>query len=252
MPSIVNGTELSAQEFQDALLLHYSINLPNLPTKFDWCDMKFTLQQALSCKKGGPIIAWHNEIWDKLMHPSGKAMQSSAIREEPLIHIRSSCSSTPDANSLALNDEECGDILLHGFWHWGMDCTVDVHVIDISIKFYLKRDPLKVLDSQEKEKKRKYLDSCLEQCQNFTPFIVSTTGRVYKEAHSFIQCLSAKLAGKWQKTYSTVCGYANARVSLAIIHATHLGLHGSRIPAHQISHRQPQWEDRAGLGAFTS
>ena len=50
--------------------------------------------------------------------------------------------------------------------------------------------------------------------------------------------------------YPAVCGYVRARISLAIARATHLCLRGSRIPAGQMSHRRPQWEDQAGLGLF--
>jgi hypothetical protein len=56
-----------------------------------------------------------------------------------------------------------------------------------------------VLKSQEKEKKWKYLEACLEQRHHFTPFVVSTDGMMGREASTFAKCLSAKLAEKWQK-----------------------------------------------------
>ena len=62
--------------------------------------------------------------------------------------------------------------------------------------------------------------------------------------------LSALLAEKSRKTYSEVCGYVNARMSIAIVRATHLCLRGSRVPTSQISNRRPQWEDGAGMGLF--
>ena len=58
---------------------------------------------------------------------------------------------------------------------------------DIHAKSYQKRDPCKVLEAQEKEKKRKYLDSCLEQRRHFTPFVVSTDGPIGKEARNLHQ-----------------------------------------------------------------
>ena len=62
LPSTVNGTELSAQEFRDALLMRYGITPPDFPATCDGCEASFTLQHALSCKKGGLVIFRHNEI----------------------------------------------------------------------------------------------------------------------------------------------------------------------------------------------
>jgi hypothetical protein len=49
----------------------------------------------------------------------------------------------------------------------------------MDVKSYSLRDPHKVLAQQEREKKKKYLTACLEQCKLFTPFVVSTDGLLY-------------------------------------------------------------------------
>jgi hypothetical protein len=72
-----------------------------------------------------------------------------------------------------------------------------------------------------------------------------------REAKTFAKRLAAKPANKWEKSYSQVCGYVNARLSIgSIVRATHLCMRGSRIPKHKISIRYPQWEDGAGLLLF--
>jgi hypothetical protein len=131
----------------------------------------------------------------------------------------------------------------------GTDCILDVRVTDTDSKSYCKRTPSKVLESQEKEKKRKYLGACLENRRHFTPFVLSVDGLYVlgREAQTFAKRLAAKLAGKWQKPYSQVAGYVKARLSIAAVRATHLCLRGSRVPAHNISARFSQWEDGAGL-----
>jgi hypothetical protein len=79
-----------------------------------------------------------------------------------------------------------------------------------------------LLESQEREKKRKYLKNCLKQRRHFTPFVCSVDGLLGQEAATFSKCLAAKLASiKWQRSYSEVCGYVNART---IICATHMCL----------------------------
>ncbi len=64
LPSTVNGTELSAKEFRDALTMRYGERPSNFPTHCDGCDAHFTLQHALACKKGGLVIFRHNEVRD--------------------------------------------------------------------------------------------------------------------------------------------------------------------------------------------
>jgi hypothetical protein len=123
-------------------------------------------------------------------------------------------------------------------------------VTDTDAKSYRHRDPAKVLITQEKEIKRKYFEPCLKQRCHFTPFVCSTDGLLGLKAATFAKRLAAKLATKWQRSYSQVCGYVKARLSIATVHATHLCLRGSRIPTHQISTRRPLWEDGAGLALF--
>jgi hypothetical protein len=71
----------------------------------------------------------------------------------------------------------------------------------------LTRAPGKVLaEHHEREKKKKYLEPCLEQRRYFTPFVVSTDGLLGKEAKTLLKRLSALLSEKWEKPYSEVCG----------------------------------------------
>ncbi len=158
LPSTVNGTELSAQEFRDALLMRYGIAPPDLPACCDGCEAHFTLQHALGCKKGGLVIFCHNEIRDELVHLAGKALTPSAIRDEPLIRPcrnadkENTCPTRPTSEKPASKDDR-GDILLRGFWARGTDCIVDVRVTDTDAKSYRHRDPAKVIATQEREKK---------------------------------------------------------------------------------------------------
>ncbi len=146
--------------------------------------------------------------------------------------------------------EERGDVLIRGLWARGTDCIIDVRITDTDSKSQRSKDPMKVLESHEREKKKKYLGPCLEQRRHFTPFVVSSDGLIGKEANSLLKMLSSKLAEKSGKPYSQVCGYVKARMSIAIVRATHLCLRGSRIPTSQMSNRRPEWEDGAGIELF--
>jgi hypothetical protein len=83
---------------------------------------------------------------------------------------------------------------------------------------------------------------CLEQLRHFSPFVLSTDGLIGKEARIMLKKLSASLAEKTGKPYSTVCGYVNAaRMSLAIFRVTHLCLRGSSVSTSQMSSRRQEW-----------
>ena len=83
--STVNGTELGAQEWCEALFLRYGLDPPDLPTYCDSCNAKFTICHALDCKRGGLFTARHNEIWDGVADLDGKAFTPSHVRDDPLI-----------------------------------------------------------------------------------------------------------------------------------------------------------------------
>jgi hypothetical protein len=189
------------------------------------------------------------------VHLAGKALIPSAIRDKPLIRTgriaetKRPCPTSGITGSPTGEDNRI-DILLRGFWARGTNCIVDVQVTDTDAKSYRHQDPNKVIQTQEKEKKQKYLEARLEQRCHFTPFVCSTNGMLGQKAKTFAKRLSTKLASKWQRPYSLVCGYVNAPLSIAIVQATHLCLRGSRIPASHISSKRPQWEDGAGLALF--
>ena len=47
LPSTVNGTELGAQEWRDALFLRYVLDPPDLPKYCDGCQARFLINHAL-------------------------------------------------------------------------------------------------------------------------------------------------------------------------------------------------------------
>ena len=61
-PSTVDGAELGAQKWRDALFLQYGLEPPELTTLYDGCQAKFSIVHALDCQKGGLVTARHNEL----------------------------------------------------------------------------------------------------------------------------------------------------------------------------------------------
>ena len=60
--STVNGPELGAQEWRDALFLRYGLEPPYLPKYCDGYNAKFKIFHTLDCKRGGLVTARHNEL----------------------------------------------------------------------------------------------------------------------------------------------------------------------------------------------
>jgi hypothetical protein len=81
MPSTLNGTELSPQEFWDSLHLCYARTVGDLSTHYNAmaATQKFSIHHALECKVGGLIIMRHNEVNDELSDLASKAMTPSAV-----------------------------------------------------------------------------------------------------------------------------------------------------------------------------
>ena len=85
-PSTVNGTELGAQEWHDALFLWYGLEPPDLPVYCDGCQAKFSISHALDFKNGGLVTARHNELRDGVADLADKALTPSHVRDDPLIY----------------------------------------------------------------------------------------------------------------------------------------------------------------------
>ena len=84
--STVNGTELGAQEWRDALFLWYGLEPPDLPTHCDGCQAKLSISHTLDCKKGGLVMACHNELRDGVADLAGKGFTPSHVCDDPLIY----------------------------------------------------------------------------------------------------------------------------------------------------------------------
>eukprot|EP00957_Ditylum_brightwellii_P159330 12128138-Ditylum_brightwellii.AAC.1 len=89
-----------------------------------------------------------------------------------------------------------GDLLVCYLWRHQTDNVIDVRITSTDAKSYIPRPLEKVLLSQEKEKKAKYLHSCLGQSRYFSPFMISIDGMLGKEAAMVLKQLSRKLVAK--------------------------------------------------------
>ena len=63
IPYEEHGFSLNKQEFRDSIRLRYNMRLKNLPQKCA-CEQNFSVDHALSCKKGGFVAQRHDNVRD--------------------------------------------------------------------------------------------------------------------------------------------------------------------------------------------
>eukprot|EP00978_Attheya_sp_CCMP212_P036537 scaffold166572_cov50-Attheya_sp.AAC.2 len=72
--------------------------------------------------------------------------------------------------------------LERGVWSKHTSCIIHVRICDTDSNSYLSSTPEKVLRKQEPEKKKKYLQLCLDSRRDFTPYVLSVDGMLATEA----------------------------------------------------------------------
>ena len=117
------------------------------------------------------------------------------------------------AHTVALH----GDVSAHGFWSRGTTAIFDIRVTDTDAASNRHLDPLKVLRRQERAKKDKYQEACMQAHQHFTPLVFSVDGLEGKEAMAARKRLASRLASKWNRTYSQVCGFVCSRILFTLV-----------------------------------
>ena len=78
-PYTVNGTDLGAQEWRDALFLWYGLDPPDFTKYCNDCNAKFTICHTLDCKRGSLYTARRNELQDRVADLDGKAFTPSNV-----------------------------------------------------------------------------------------------------------------------------------------------------------------------------
>ncbi len=251
MPNLLNGTELSAEEFRDSLLLRYGLIPKHLPAKCDGCGNKFDVDHGLTCKVGGKITLRHNEVMSEWHQLCASAFTPSAVSDEPLIPTsqdRNQGEANGNTTTTTVGPAIRGDVACRGFWTRGTTTIFDVRITDTTCGSYRRSHHKVVLDNQEKEKKKKYNDACLQSRRNFTPLVFSVDGAMGTETRAATRRLAALLAGKWKRAYSELCGYVRSRISIALVRATTQCLRGPRDPTAR--RNPPQWESGTGLALY--
>jgi hypothetical protein len=247
LPNLLNGSDLSAEEFRDGVRLRLGLTPTALPPRCDGCGDRFTTEHAMSCRKGGLILHRHNDLVSTWGQLCGQALTPSTVSDEPLIQTSRDIP-VAGTNRTIPSPELRGDLAVHGFWTKGQTAIFDVRITDTDQPTNRKLEPSKVLLRHEKEKKNKYGDLCIARRRTFTPLVFSVDGLQGKEAAAASKRLASCLAAKWKRSYSEICGFVRSRLSIALVRSSSRCLRGDRNPSQRFQY--PIWDTGTGLGLY--
>jgi hypothetical protein len=165
----------------------------------------------------------HEEVAAEWHQLCSMALTPSAVSEEPSINP---CQNHEGPGQVSTPELQ-GDVAVHGFWSRGTTTIFDIRVTDTDAATYRTRDPKKVLQGQEKEKKLKYGEACREAHMHFTPLVYSVDGMEGDELTAACKRLASRLAAKWKRHYSQVCGFVRSRLAFTLVRAASRCLRGT-------------------------
>jgi hypothetical protein len=134
IPNCFEGMELSREEFQDNLAIRYGLRPRGLPKCWDGCNEPFLVEHRLSCKKGGFVGQWHDDVCEELAHLCLMASTPAWISSEPEIFYGRGLNAAQRNANEVLGDKAHGDVGVHDFWKRGRTAILDVQVCDTGEK----------------------------------------------------------------------------------------------------------------------
>ena len=224
MPIEEHGFFLNKGEFRDSLHLRYGWDITNTPQSCV-CGSPFSIDHAITCKRGGFPILRHNEIRDITANLLSQVCHNVAT-EPPLQPLSGE---TFTYRSAIVGAEARLDVKARGFWNPIQDAFFDVRVFHPNAPYYRSKDIATVYKQHEQAKKREYN----QRVQNvehgvFTPLVFSITGSMGKEGTTFYKRLADLLSRKQEKPYSVVMGWLRCRLSFAILRSAIMCIRGTR------------------------
>ena len=224
LPIKSQGYALDKQSFRDAISTRYGIPLQKLPSHCV-CGNPFSVQHALTCKKGGFVSSRHNEVRRITADLLNEVCND--VEEEPLLqevtgeHFK--------AKTAKREKDARLDVAARGLWMRGQKAFCDVRVFNPLAKCHRSKPLAKIHEMHEKEKKVKYAARVTEiEYGTFTPLVFSCFGGMSRECSYFYKRLSEKIAEKRDLHISETTCFIRTRISFSLVKSLVLCIRGSR------------------------
>ena len=133
----------------------------------------FTVNHALSCKKGGLIVQRHDTVRDLLTSHISKVCRD--VETEPLRHPLDN--EVFNIQCTVISREARLDMKAGGFWTTGVTAFFDVRVTHVTCLSNQGEHTATIFKQQENEKERKYNQRVTDaEMLTFTPLVFGTNG----------------------------------------------------------------------------
>ena len=200
LPLKEEGYVLDKQTFWDSVRVRYGWQMTRVPDDCV-CGSKFSVEHALSCKKGGFVTLRHNEIRDvttKLLNEVCKDVASEPVLQT----LTGETFNNGTANKM---DNARVDIKARRFWTTGQTAFFDVRVFNPLAARYREADLKKCYSLNEKEKKKNYNERIINvEHGSFTPIVMSANGGIAREGDKFYSRLAEMISEKRKTPYNYV------------------------------------------------
>ena len=184
---------LNKGEFRDALALRYGWRPKNLPQRCA-CGANNTIAHCLDCKIGGYVSMRHNQTRNTFANLLQKAGCKDVVIEHQLLPVEGELD---NVKGVEKGEESRMDVTALGFWGSWQRAFFDIRVFDPFAPSYAKKSISSLLQTHEKEKKKKYGRRIREiEKSSFTPLIFTVSGGCGKECDAVLKKLATMITEK--------------------------------------------------------
>ena len=202
--------------------IRYGLPLKRLPSHCG-CSKVYTVQHALSCKKGGFVTLRHNELRDNI----GEMLQevTNDVRIEPILQPLTGEEQSIGGN---VSVEARTDTSARGFWCRGQRAFFDVIIFDPNAQRHENKTLKRWYELNEHEKNRDNSSRISNVKQgSFTLLVFSITGGMGRECSLFVKQLCQMISLKQKKELGVVTYGIRCKISYALLRSSLLCVGGS-------------------------
>ena len=224
LPLQDEGYVLNKQLFWDLVHVRYSWELTRLPENCVY-GVRFSLQHALSCKKGGFVKIRRNQVRNITATLLNEICNDVQIEPK----LQSLSGEHFDAKTANKHEDARLDISARGFWCSGQKALFDVRVFNPIASRYRNTPLSKCYTINENEKKKQYNERVLQVDHgSFTPLVMSLNGGFGRECGQFYSKLAKQIAEKRKQPYRIISSWIKRKIIFSFLRYIGLCLRGSR------------------------
>ena len=96
------------------------------------------------------------------------------------------------------NLEHKGDLLIWDLWKRGMESINEMRVVNTRTLYHQNKLAEECLQTEDNEKKKDYLESCLQQRRHSPPLQRLMDGLLVMVAEDTLKCIARRIVKKWK------------------------------------------------------